>query len=309
MKPNHRNLLEIHGAVLLFGMAGLFGKLIALPALLIVLGRVAFAALFLGLFFLFSRRGITLKQGRDYAGLVMLGIILAFHWWAFFHAIQVSTVAIGLLTFSTFPIFVTFLEPLYLELRRAADIENREKSPRVFKRFFLALKKTRIKPSDLFLALITFAGVVLVIPRFSLNDNMMQGALWGTASGFSFALLAILNKRYVETYSSLVIAFYQDLAAAAVLLPFVFLTEFSLAVNDILLLVLLGVVFTAGAHSLFIQGLTGVRAQTASIIACLEPVYGIIAAVFLLGEVPGLRVILGGVVILGTSFYATLHSS
>ena len=40
------------------------------------------------------------------------GVILAIHWLTFFHAIQVSTVAIGLIGFATFPIFVTFLEPI-----------------------------------------------------------------------------------------------------------------------------------------------------------------------------------------------------
>ena len=65
---------------------------------------------------------------------------------------------------------------------------------------------------------------------------------------------------------------------------------------------------TAVAHSLFIKGLGDVKARTASIIACLEPVYGIAAAALLLAEVPGLRVTLGGVVILAATFYATLGS-
>jgi len=43
----NRSLLEIHAAVLLFGLAGLFGKLILLPPTIIVLGRVFFASIFL----------------------------------------------------------------------------------------------------------------------------------------------------------------------------------------------------------------------------------------------------------------------
>jgi hypothetical protein len=38
----------------------------------------------------------------------LLGLILAVHWITFFHAIQVSSVAVGLLAFSTFPVFITF---------------------------------------------------------------------------------------------------------------------------------------------------------------------------------------------------------
>jgi hypothetical protein len=46
-----------------------------------------------------------------------MGMILAIHWTTFFKAIQVSTIAIALLTFSTFPVFITFLEPYFLKIR------------------------------------------------------------------------------------------------------------------------------------------------------------------------------------------------
>ena len=45
LKRRTKSLLEIHLAVLLFGIAGLFGKLIMLPPAIIVLGRVFFAAI------------------------------------------------------------------------------------------------------------------------------------------------------------------------------------------------------------------------------------------------------------------------
>jgi len=282
MTPQNKNLLEIHIAVLFFGLAGLFGKLILLPPLVIVLGRVIFAAIFLAMLALYLQQNLLLNQKKDYLYLFIMGVILAIHWWTFFQAIRVSTVAVGLLTYSTFPIFVTFLEPYFF--------------------------KEKIKRADIFLALVTFLGVILVIPRFEIADNITRGALWGIASGFTFALLSILNREYIKKYSSLAIAFYQDSAAAVVLLPFLFLREFTFTLKDILLLVLLGVCFTGIAHTLFIKGLTKVRAQTASIIACLEPVYGIVIAIFLLGEIPGLRVGLGGILILGTGFYATIQA-
>ena len=42
----------------------------------------------------------------------LLGVIIAVHWFFFYHAIQISTVTIVLLTFSTCPIFATFIEPM-----------------------------------------------------------------------------------------------------------------------------------------------------------------------------------------------------
>jgi len=66
----------------------------------------------------------------------------------------------------------------------------------------------------------------------------------------------------------------------------------------LLLLIILGVICTAGSHTLFIKGMKQVKAQTASMVHFLEPVYGIIFAFLFLREVPALRTILGGTIIL-----------
>jgi len=48
-----------------------------------------------------------------------------------------------------------------------------------------------------------------------------------------------------------------------------------------------------------------IKAQLASIIASLEPVYGIIFAIILLHEIPSARTILCGVIILGATSVAS----
>lgn len=280
VKAKKMGLLEIHIAVLFFGLAGLFGKLISLPSTIIVLGRVFFATIFLSLVLLYLKQGIKLKQKQDYFFMSLMGVILAVHWVTFFQAIQVSTVAIGLLTFSTFPVFATFLEPFFF--------------------------RERVELKDIFVAFVAVIGVALVIPGFEIRNSMTQGALWGIASGFTFALLSVMNRKYVKQYSSIIVAFYQDSIATVVLFPFLFLAAPVFRLNDILLLSILGVIFTGLAHTLFIKGLASVKAQKASIIASLEPVYGIVSAILLLGAIPTLRVVFGGIIILGAAFYATI---
>ena len=272
-------LLQIHVADLLFGLAGLFGKYIALPAPLITLGRVLFAALSLGIILVATGRTFRLRTRRDGVLLPLTGVVLAVHWTAFFQSIQLSTVAVGLVSFATFPVFVTFMEPL--------------------------VTRQRMQVIDLLLALLTLLGVALVVPSFELADNTTQGVLWGLLGAASFAVLSLLNRHYAQRYSSLVIAFYQDSLAAAVLLPFLLIDPQPITLRDLLLLALLGIVFTALTHTLFIQGLTVVRAYTASIIASLEPVYGIVFAALLLAEIPTWRTLLGGAVILLVVTYAS----
>lgn len=273
-------MISIHVAVFFFGLAGLFGKLVALPATLIVLGRVIFACLFLAAVLVAQRRSLRLHGRRDGMVMALMGLVLAIHWIAFFQAIKVSTVAIGLLTFSTFPVFVTFMEPCFFN--------------------------ERLQRSDVIVALAAVFGVALVIPRFEFANQIVQGVLWGIASGFTFAVLSMLNRRFARHYSSLVIAFYQDLVAAVVLLPLVFVYDVRWGLKDMVMLVFLGVVCTGLAHSLFIRSMALIKAQTASVVACLEPVYGIIVAAFLLNEIPDRRVIAGGGVILCAAAYASI---
>lgn len=280
MNSKDISLAKVHIAVLLFGVSGLFGKLISLPPMIIVLGRVFFSTIFLLLLILSQKQSLKLKSLKDYFFLILSGLILVVHWGTFFKSIQLSTVAIGLLTFSTFPIFVTFLEPYFF--------------------------KEKIKIEDIIIAFITLLSVLLITPNFKLADNYTQGALWGIISGFTYAVICTLNKKYVKEYSSIIIAFYQQLVATIALLPFLILNEAQLSSNNLLLLVLLGVVFTGISHSLFISSLKSIKVHTASIISSLEPVYGIIFAFFILDEIPSLRVITGGIIILFCAFYKTI---
>ena len=280
MTMKSHGMLEIHIAVLFFGIAGLFGKLLALPPLVIVFGRTFFASLTLSAILFCSKTQLRTKSRRDLTVLILLGAILAVHWTTFFHSIQISTVAVGLLTFSTFPLFVTFLEPYFF--------------------------KEKLHLFDILMAGSVLLGLVLVIPSFDFQNNVTQGAFWGIISGFTFAVLSILNRKYVSTYSPIMIACYQNWIATVILFPFLIFQDFTLQPYDYVLLVILGVFCTALAHVLFIRSLVQVKAQFASIIASLEPVYGIIFAFVLLGEVPALRTILGGVVILGTIMLSTM---
>ena len=221
------------------------------------------------------------KAPKDLAIFCLLGCILAFHWVAFFQSIQLSSVAIGVLTFSTFPIFTTFLEPF--------------------------VSKETFNISDLLLALIAFVGVAFVMPSMEFQNEDTQGALWGIGAGASFAVLALISKRMVSGYTSNAVSFYQNGIAALILLPFFGGDVLGGSPQDWVYLLVLGIVFTGIAHTLFISSMQGMKAQTASLITSLEPVYGILLAWLLLNEIPSFRMLVGGGLILGVAFYATVR--
>lgn len=279
---HQRSLGEIHVAVLLFGLAGLFGKWLLISPTLIVLGRVFFASLTLGLILWISRESIRIAPSKTYVYLFLLGLLLSVHWITFFQSIQVSTVAVGLLSFSCYPVLTAFFEPL--------------------------LFRERLIKINIFFAFLCILGIFLIIPRFQLEDSIFQGVLWGVLSGITFAVLTLANRKFAQQYSSLVIAFFQDLFATMLLIPFIFILRGRISTKDLILLGLLGVFCTAGAHTLFIKGMRHIKAQTASIIHSLEPVYGIVLAFILLQETPSLRTIVGGIIVLMAAVAATLSS-
>jgi drug/metabolite transporter (DMT)-like permease len=71
------------------------------------------------------------------------------------------------------------------------------------------------------------------------------------------------------------------------------------------LLIVLGVACTALAHTLFIASMHRVSAHRASVVAALEPVYGIALAAWLLHEIPNGRTIVGGGLVVAAALLAS----
>jgi len=273
-------LVAVHAAVALFGFAGLFGKWLTLSPVAIVLGRTTVAALALGILLLRARTRAPFD-----VRLIANGVVLALHWLSFFAAIQESTVAVGLLGFASFPLFTLLAE-----------------------RVFLA---RRLRRRDGVTVLLVTAGLALLVPELSLANPVVLGLGWGLVSGFTFALLVVMNRRWTGTRTATDIAFWQNALAALVLVPFAWAADYAIGPiggREIMLIIVLGLACTALAHTLFISGLAVVTAHTASVIAALEPVYGIALALVFLGEVPTPRTIAGGALIVAAAVIATRRS-
>jgi drug/metabolite transporter (DMT)-like permease len=258
----------------------LFGKWLALSPAAITEGRTVFATLALLAATQWLGTPLAICSRRDAARLLLSGVLLAAHWFSFFRSIQVSTVAVGVLSCSCFPLFVALLEPLCF--------------------------RERLRGLDLALAGGVAAGLMIIPGEFRFDDRATQGVLWGVLSGFLFALLSLLNRSLARVYPPLMLALYQNAGAALCLLPAALRSNDHYSPRVLVLLLILGVVFTALAHALFIASLRRIQARLASIIVSLEPIYGAALAFLFLGEVPAFRTLAGGAIILGCVFAAML---
>ncbi|MDP6887796.1 MAG: DMT family transporter [SAR324 cluster bacterium] len=283
---SHRiGIISILVALPFVSLTGLFGKFLTIAPLLIVQGRSIFAFGTLLIALLVMRKKLFFQDYREWIWLMVSGSILGIHWIAFFEAIQVSTVAIGLLSFASYPLFTTLLEPLFF--------------------------KEVLRRKNVVAALIVICGLAIMAtsseePNAIISGSVIQGLLWGLLAGFGFSVLTLLNRGYVRNHSPLLLTCWQNGFAALVLLPWSLSESWMISGKDWGLLFILGVICTVGGHTLLINGLRHVKAQIASLlIAGLEPVGAIVFALFLLGEIPSLQTLLGGLLIVGTTFLIT----
>ena len=283
---SHRiGIISIMVALPFVSLTGLFGKFLTIAPLLIVQGRSIFAFGTLLIALVFMRKKLFFKDYREWIWLMVSGSILGIHWIAFFEAIQVSTVAIGLLSFASYPLFTTLLEPLFF--------------------------KEVLRRKNVLAALIVICGLAIMAtsseePNAIISGSVIQGLLWGLLAGFGFSVLTLLNRGYVRNHSPLLLTCWQNGFAALVLLPWSLSESWMISGKEWSLLFILGVICTVGGHTLLINGLRHVKAQIASLlIAGLEPVGAIVFALFLLGEIPSLQTLLGGLLIVGTTFLIT----
>ncbi|RRJ84336.1 DMT family transporter [Aestuariirhabdus litorea] len=282
MHSTRSGLISLHAGCLLLGGTALFSKLLEMPALDITLWRSLIAAFALALFVL--ARGGSLLLGRrfDYAIILMLGVLLAVHWVTYFHAMQVSTIAIGVIAFFSHPVISVLLE---------AMAERRKPSPR-----------------DFGCAAWVVAGVAIMVPTADGGD-IASGVGWGLFSALLFSLRNIAYKRYCSHYNSSLAMMYQCLVVGLVLLPFGGSAIASLGVEGWSLLLVLGAIFTATPHTLFSVSLRLLPVGTASLIMCTVPLYAVLLAALLLGEVPGLQTLVGGAMVLAAASYESLRTS
>jgi len=277
-----RALAAIHVSAVLFGLSGVFGELIQAGAIAITAGRALFALLALAGFSRVSGRSLLSGVGRRELSILLgAGILLALHWITFFHSVKVGGIAVATLGFASFPAFITLFEAIVFR-ERVSAVEC------------------------LLLALVSI-GLILVVPAFDFGDNGTIGLLWGLLSGFSFAMLAILNRHTSANIDPVNVAFWQNTFVLLFTLPFAFATFGSLHAVDWLWLCLLGVFCTGLSHYLFVASLNVLNARTAGLVISLEAVYAIGFAWLLFSQQPSLRMLLGAALIVAAIAASSLR--
>ncbi|MCK5782805.1 MAG: DMT family transporter [Desulfobacterales bacterium] len=282
-KPS-RGLFFLYPAVFLLSLTGLFAKLIPLDATSITQLRSSIAVGGFLIFYLFQKRTFRLVGFSQCVGIYGLGILLGVHWVTFFYAMQVSTVAVGMLSLFSFPMITILLEPFFI--------------------------KEKHKLRDVVAGTLVLVGIAVMVSQdlTGIDGSVIQGVFWGVLSAVLFSLRNLFQKYRFDNVTSDSLMFHQVVAVAVMLVPFIDYSQIaSLAQIDWGKLLLLGILSTATAHTLLSYSLKLLPAKSIALIGCLQPLLATLLAWLVVQEVPQLPVILGGGIILSVAMYESVQ--
>lgn len=282
MDEKKKSLFALHGSSLLFGGTGLFAKLIDLPVIDITAIRTLMASAALFVLLKGLRQKIVLETSRDYMLMLLQGVLMGLHWVTFFQAIQVSSVAIGMISLFTYPIITVFLEPLW-----------KGRAP-----YF----------ADVLCGVLVFLGVCLVMPEFSFENSTTRGVCWGVLSAFIFSIRNVIQRSYLSGCRGDTSMMYQSFIAGICGMLFVTPAVSVMSLSVWLKLLVLAIFFTAIPHSLFAGSLRRLKAKSASLISCLQPLYGTLYAFMILYEVPDSGTVIGGALIVMAAVFESYRA-
>ncbi len=250
---------RLHFIVLLWGFTGVVGKLISLSAMPLVFLRMFFTAIIIYLFLRFKKHSLRVNR-KIFIKLILIGFIIAMHWFTFFLSIKISNVAVALSTLSTGAFFTALLQPIFL--------------------------RKKIQLSEILFATIVSACIVMI---FNVETQYFWGIVIGLICSFLSALFSVLNAKIHQQYNASVIVFYEILGGCALIFLLIFFNNsytelLQIQYIDIFWTLILAGLLTAYPMIESVSLMKHFSPYTLLLTVNLEPVYGIILAYFIWQE-------------------------
>ena len=265
-------------AAIIWGSNGVIVNRVPFDAQTVAFFRVLFASFTILPIVLSTRKPEVTSVARSWRSwkvMLSLGSLLALGWTLLFQSMKLIAIANAVFLNYTAPIFATLLAPLFL--------------------------KERLEKSTLIALAISVGGILLISFQQGLHiggEQSQLGIVFGLLAGLAYAGFVILSKKALSSFSSQVVAFYSYSIASVFLLPFVIGMGFSPDLNSLILLLVLGIFNTGFAVTLYLKGLSVIKAQKAVILTYLEPASAVVFGFIFLSQRPTPLMIVGGSLIL-----------
>jgi len=269
----------VAGSFLIIGLSGTLVSWATAPESVLLVLRFATAGLVLGVIFARRRPLAGVFRRHIWPRLLLMGVLDAFTMLLYFFAVRSTGVAIGT--------FLLFMQPVWVALL----------APRLLK-----------APTErvVFWALaIAVAGLAVILaPSFAGGAVQLSaiGITAGLLAGLCYTGFQLLVKGLTREVPSVTIVTFESCADALIILPLALWQTvgvgYGLTGRDLLAALVLGVVCTALAYTMWVEGMARIKVQHSSILGFLTPVAAPIYALVLLGQRITPWTAIGGVLIL-----------
>jgi len=274
-----RGYAEIGGSSLVMGTGGALLLVSHAPASLLLVARMALAALVLGPLFLATGGIAEVRRSGHPVRLVLVGCTVACEMLFYFAAIRLAGVAVGIALEYMAPVYIVIVAPWVLHTRR--------------------------ERSDTAAIVMAAAGMALiVVPTLTLagSSHVLPGIVCGLIAGGCYAGAMLQVKSLGETIRGTTSTLSFCLCTVVLVAPIAAWQtragHYRLTAGDLVIVAIMGLVYTALCFSLFTDGLRFVPVEHAGILGYLEPVTAPLWALLLVGQRPPLTTWLGGALII-----------
>jgi drug/metabolite transporter (DMT)-like permease len=267
--------------MIIWGSLGVFTRTIPLSALSLAFLRALIALPVLFVVMKMKKKKSDRVKWTLLKPYVISGVLLGFGWLTLFYGFKHTSISSAVMIYNMCPVYVMIAAPLIL--------------------------KEAITKLQRAVILISLLGLFLIVGDNLLEGYEYMGLALSAISGMLYAAIVLINRSIKIRVDNQTATFVQMLAAMIVLLPFVLmdgtiLTVVNLDAMEIASTILLGIVHTGVAYSIFFSLYAHMKSVDIVAYSYLEPLFGILFSVLFVGETLTFPQIIGGVLILGSTY-------
>lgn len=271
------NRLKLALVMVIWGSLGVFTRSIPLSALNLAFLR-AFIALPVLLIGMKKSGGVQWSHLKPY---IASGVLLGFGWLSLFYGFKHTSISSAVIVYNMCPVYVMILAPLIL--------------------------KETISKVQIAVIFASMLGLILIVGHDLSEGYAALGLALSALSGMFYAVIVLINRGVKNRVDTQTATFTQVFTAMVVLLPFVLIdgnifTIVRLDAQAIAFTLLLGVLHTGVAYTLFFSVYSQMKSVEIVSYSYLEPLFGILFSVVFTGERLMVPQIIGGILILGSTF-------
>ena len=285
MNNQNSSRLKLFLSMSIFGTIGIFRNYIDMPSSIIAMSRGLIGMLFLLLvILLFKRSKISFESIKKNSCILLIsGVCIGINWILLFEAYRYTTVSTATLCYYMAPVFVILLSPF------------------VFKERFTAKKAI--------CTLCSILGMLIISGIFGNASANPTGIILGLGAAMLYASVVMMNK-FIKGIRDEEKTLIQLGAAGISLVPYVLLTEslgdISAGSLSVVFLIIVGVIHTGIAYSMYFGSIDKLNVQTVAISSYIDPVVALILSALLLHEEFTWVHLIGSILILGAAFISEM---